>query len=82
MGIDEPHPSPERSSSTRLSMSGCARYKGQSFIIPPPEERGSRFLQNTGTLVPGCVVSQDHNINYSENLRVLHLFFCVTQSIT
>jgi hypothetical protein len=28
MGFNEPHPSPERSSPTRLSMSGHARYKG------------------------------------------------------
>jgi hypothetical protein len=47
-----------------------------------PEERGSRFLQNIGTLVPGCVVSQDHNINYSAYLRVLCLVFCVTPSLT
>jgi hypothetical protein len=33
MGFDEPHLYPERSSLTRLSMSGHARYRGRSCII-------------------------------------------------
>jgi hypothetical protein len=47
MRFDEPHPSPKRSSPSRLSTSGQTRYQGWSCNVRPSKHSSTKFqLEN------------------------------------